>query len=592
MPSIIKSKIGIVQPDWSVSAISDPDDAHAHGVVGMPFVIDILRTVLAAADSLVGSALSVAKVVVPAADIVPHSMPVVDLVMNSPDDLPTIPAVDPGVITPTERTMVGESAVVSSTADDVPHDTPVVDPVVSSPNNPPTFLAVDMVVSGPIVSRTMPGGAMPAPGTVPSGWVETPTGRYVPIDGSADDTQSPAPMDVGQTVFTDPTIAVCVFPGWVSDRVFSDNVKLPNVTPDCVLPRFIFDVVDDHIVPDGPIYPTGPTVTAPPADPAGGSVTDMVIIGRDETDAITGGMGNDMLLGMGGRDLIAGSGGNDTIISGNGDDTFSGGGGTDVFVFEAGESGVDIVVDFRVGEDKIQLAGLGYHAFVDIHLLSRSIVDLSTLVPEQAITEIAVNDETRIVLLGVEISSLSAAEFIFTDGPTDPVVATPLPDPINPIVTMHPPDPRDGTPDAFVTDLVFTGSDASEVFHGEMGNDMLIGKGDCDSLFGHGGNDTLAGGDGNDWLRGGPGADVFSFELGESGVDQVMDFVAGQDKIQFVGFGYGSFADINLITTTGSSMPGTPSETSYTTVVLNDETKIFLLGVNGSSLSAADFIFT
>merc|ERR1711939_65568 len=72
------------------------------------------------------------------------------------------------------------------------------------------------------------------------------------------------------------------------------------------------------------------------------------------------------------------------------------------------------------------------------------------------------------------------------------------------------------------------------------GNDTIRGKGGDDTLLGGAGNDyidaglnddLLIGGEGYDRLRGGIGADTFRLSTGH-GMDHIMDFRDGQDKIE------------------------------------------------------------
>ncbi|MGE0251755.1 MAG: calcium-binding protein [Dongiaceae bacterium] len=93
------------------------------------------------------------------------------------------------------------------------------------------------------------------------------------------------------------------------------------------------------------------------------------IYGRGDDDAITGGRGNDLLYGEDGNDyingndgndIIYGGAGNDEIIGGRGTDILYGGEGADVFRYLVGDlgSGIDTIMDFQVGIDRIQLSNL------------------------------------------------------------------------------------------------------------------------------------------------------------------------------------------------------------------------------------------
>jgi Ca2+-binding RTX toxin-like protein len=103
--------------------------------------------------------------------------------------------------------------------------------------------------------------------------------------------------------------------------------------------------------------------------------------GKDKIDAqngadiVNGGNGNDRLFGGGGKDKMNGGGGRDVIKGGNANDTIKGGGGNDKifgdtgadklfggrgaddFIFKIGD-GRDVIKDFTVGKDQIDMAGV------------------------------------------------------------------------------------------------------------------------------------------------------------------------------------------------------------------------------------------
>jgi glycerophosphoryl diester phosphodiesterase len=64
----------------------------------------------------------------------------------------------------------------------------------------------------------------------------------------------------------------------------------------------------------------------------------------------------------------------------------------------------------------------------------------------------------------------------------------------------------------------------------------LSGAGGKDTLLGEGGDDLLMGGTGSNRLFGGEGVDRFRFDaLGEGAVSRIMDFTAGEDRIELDG---------------------------------------------------------
>jgi Ca2+-binding RTX toxin-like protein len=60
------------------------------------------------------------------------------------------------------------------------------------------------------------------------------------------------------------------------------------------------------------------------------------------------------------RQKIFGGLGNDILSGGGGNDTLTGGSGRDSFVFDLRKGGTDTLVDFKVGQDKIQLSGKAF----------------------------------------------------------------------------------------------------------------------------------------------------------------------------------------------------------------------------------------
>lgn len=118
--------------------------------------------------------------------------------------------------------------------------------------------------------------------------------------------------------------------------------------------------------------------------------------GRDE---LFGSNGAESLFGHAGNDVLVGSGGADLLDGGIGDDTLSGGADADTFRFNLVTGESDIISDFQVGEDVIDLSGNGL-TFADV-----TIADLngSTLLTAQG---------HRIELVGVEDNALTEVDFL------------------------------------------------------------------------------------------------------------------------------------------------------------------------------------
>ena len=89
-------------------------------------------------------------------------------------------------------------------------------------------------------------------------------------------------------------------------------------------------------------------------DVLNGEAGNDLLNGGADSDVLNGDNNADTLLGEGGNDVISGGHGNDLLVGGDGNDALFGDEGHNTFVFASGE-GVDIVFDFKLGEDAIVL---------------------------------------------------------------------------------------------------------------------------------------------------------------------------------------------------------------------------------------------
>lgn len=89
----------------------------------------------------------------------------------------------------------------------------------------------------------------------------------------------------------------------------------------------------------------------------GGNGND-VVNGGSGDDRLFGGSGDDRVIGGNGDDRLNGNRGDDLIVGGRGDDIMRGGLGDDTFRFNPNRPGEgdDIIRDFELGSDKIQLS--------------------------------------------------------------------------------------------------------------------------------------------------------------------------------------------------------------------------------------------
>ncbi|WP_164551227.1 Calx-beta domain-containing protein [Shewanella khirikhana] len=135
----------------------------------------------------------------------------------------------------------------------------------------------------------------------------------------------------------------------------------------------------------------------------GGSGNDK-IFGQSGSDILYGHTGDDYIDGGSHNDALRGGDGNDTLIGGLGDDVLRGDGGADTFVWKAGETGTDHIIDFDVNEDKLDLSDLlqGEESGNLEDFLSFSIAGGSTTIEIDADKD--GNVDQRIVLDGVDLA--------------------------------------------------------------------------------------------------------------------------------------------------------------------------------------------
>ena len=136
-----------------------------------------------------------------------------------------------------------------------------------------------------------------------------------------------------------------------------------------------------------------------------GTAASNVLVGDSRNEQINGLGGNDALYGNAGSDLLDGGIGNDTLNGGDGDDILIGGGGNDTLTGGIGADvftvslagGADIVTDFVVGTDLIDITAFGAY---------------QSIVQSGADTLITLASGVTLKLNNVTASFLTSASFI------------------------------------------------------------------------------------------------------------------------------------------------------------------------------------
>jgi Ca2+-binding RTX toxin-like protein len=277
-----------------------------------------------------------------------------------------------------------------------------------------------------------------------------------------------------------------------------------------------------------------------------------LLLGWDGNDSISGNAGNDILFGVEGNDSLLGGAGIDFLAGGNGNDTLDGGADSDAVY---GESGNDLLYGGTGFVTDILIAGDGNDT------LDGSASAASGQLRNQGDYDLmdgGAGDDTYCVDTPADLT------FEAIGGGVDSVIA----------------DINGGGYYLYanVENLTLIGNTPFGV--GNELNNVLVGSDLANWLLGGAGNDTLNGHGGNDVLFGEAGADTFVFEHGTGG-DVIGDFTHGTDKINLVGIGFGSYAQLR------SSMV----ENGGTTAIdLGQGDFVVLVAVPMASLSAGDFV--
>jgi Ca2+-binding RTX toxin-like protein len=267
-------------------------------------------------------------------------------------------------------------------------------------------------------------------------------------------------------------------------------------------------------------HTTQGAIVAAASSQVSGNTDSILLFGSSNNDTLTGGITRDIIYGGAGNDTLNGGSNDDTLVGGLGVDKLTGGLGDDVFRFTgisdsyrtADKSWADVISDFDVAHDKIDLAssGLSLTTLGDGHngtlLLAYNAAKDQTYLKNY--DENSQGQRFELILKGNYLSTFSNANL------------------------------QQRIDGASGNDHL-TGTSAAETLLGGAGRDTLVaGAGD----------DRLDGGAGGDTLTGGTGADTFVFSNALNSVktdtstaqrDTITDFNALEnDRIDLSGLGF------------------------------------------------------
>lgn len=261
------------------------------------------------------------------------------------------------------------------------------------------------------------------------------------------------------------------------------------------------------------------------------------IEGQDGDDQVWGGNHDDELFGNAGNDTMWGGSGNDEISGGSGDNTVYGQSGDDKIKVE----NFDLLIDGGTGFDTVELTGTGNTDFYvsvksagngHMEQLNSPGADYTELKGIEAVKTGAGNDVISFGGFGATdnkaFSGLGNDTVMLGNGDDSAWGGSG-----NDLLIGH-----------TGNDFLDGGADNDDV-RGGYGNDTLDGDSGDDTLNAGAGDDTVFGGSGSDEVRGGAGADelsggsssdTFVWKDGDYGLDTLIDFQLGTDKIDVDGF--------------------------------------------------------
>jgi quercetin dioxygenase-like cupin family protein len=289
-----------------------------------------------------------------------------------------------------------------------------------------------------------------------------------------------------------------------------------------------------------------------------------ILTGKDSSENIAGGKGNDTLTGNGSRDLF-------TVALGDGFDTITDFGG----VGKGSNPSTNAIEEI----DTLKFEGAGLTA--NNMLLTQNGSDLQITFEEVENTEVVLKDFALQDLDNLRTATGGSTDYgnVLFDGQTGFQDSFDIFDANRQSDSIF--NPNSVT---FLNNLDNNTSgfdNSKDVINGQYGNDKLNGLSGDDLLRGGSNNDILVGGFGKDTLVGGSGKDLFSFTF-RAGIDTITDFTNGQDLIE-LSDGL-KFTDLTVIQGTGNN-----TDDTLISIASSNELLTTLNGVSASTITIDDF---
>ncbi len=253
------------------------------------------------------------------------------------------------------------------------------------------------------------------------------------------------------------------------------------------------------------------------------------VVGTDFDDKIVGDREDNILSGQDGEDRLVGRGGDDTLIGNKGDDKMFGGHGDDLLVWNNGDGS-----DLMVGGKGYDVQQVNFDTdLLDDDLQNDDVAEFSVTDKGIQFARIEVNGQTERGLFELDIRQTEVQETNFGGGHDTAVINGAVLDEIK--LDLDGGDGIDTLDLSQAADAVKVNLTKGEL-NGHVAENFenVVGTDFDDKIVGDSQDNVIRGGAGNDIMLGGDGADTFVFFEEDTGIDLILDFEFGVDRLEFV----------------------------------------------------------